>query len=216
VRAAVFLNGAPDPPYLLRQAARSADLIVAADGGARHALEAGILPGVVVGDMDSLGEEKARSIEGQGAVLERHPAKKDKMDGHLALLAARERGATEAAILCASGGSIAAFFALPHLLLLAERIGLAAVVVAGWGVAFVVENGSKRLDGAPGDGVSVFPVVGPAEGVTLESMAYPLRDARLEPGDTLGFHNELTGGGARVEVRNGALLVIHEPEELAV
>jgi thiamine pyrophosphokinase len=41
MRAAILLNGAPDPPDLLRRIAGRADLVVAADGGARYALDAG-------------------------------------------------------------------------------------------------------------------------------------------------------------------------------
>ena len=210
MRAAIFLNGTPDPRGLLREAAERADLVVAADGGALHALEAGIPPDLVVGDMDSLGESGTRKVEERGVPVERHPARKDKMDGHLAVLAARRLGATEADLLCASGGRTSAVFALPHLLLAAERAGLRATAVAGWGRAFVVEDGSRPVEGDRGDSVSVFPVAGAATGVTLEGMAYPLEDARLEPGDSLGFHNELIGGAARVEVGRGALLVVHE------
>jgi len=214
VRVAVFLNGAPDPPELLRDAAGRADLVVAADGGARYALDAGIVPDLVVGDMDSLGEAGAREAEGRGALLERHPAEKDKMDGHLAVMAARKRGATEVDLLCATGGQLGALFAVPHILLAAERMGLRAAMVAAWGRAFVLESGKRTVTGKPRDSVSVFPLIGPAAGVTLEGFAYPLADARLEIGDTLGFHNELIGETARVSVRSGALLVIHETEEV--
>ena len=214
MRAAVFLNGAADPPELLRAVAGRADLVVAADGGARHALDAGIVPDLVVGDMDSLGEAGVREVEGRGAVLERHPVEKDKMDGHLAVMAVRERGATEADLLCATGGQLGALFAVPHILLAAERMGVRAAMVADWGRAFVLESGNRTVAGRPRDSVSVFPLIGPAVGVTLEGFAYPLADARLEIGDTLGFHNELTGETARVSVRSGALLVIHETEEV--
>jgi len=214
VRAAVFLNGAADLPELLRDVAGRADLVVAADGGARHALDAGIVPDLVVGDMDSLGEAGAREAEGRGVVLERHPAEKDKMDGHLAVMAVRERGATEVDLLCATGGRLGALFAVPHILLAAERMGAQAAMVADWGRAFVVESGSRTVTGRPRDSVSVFPLTGPAAGVNLDGFAYPLADARLEIGDTLGFHNELIGATAHVSVRIGALLVIHETEEV--
>ena len=151
MRAAVFLNGSPDPPDLLRRVAARADLVVAADGGALHALAAGIVPELVVGDMDSLGDEGTRRIEARGASLERHPAKKDKMDGHLAVLAARKRGATDLDLLCATGGRPGAVFALPHLLLAAERMGVRATVAAGWGEMFVVESGSRTVAGGPGE-----------------------------------------------------------------
>ncbi|CAA9490816.1 MAG: hypothetical protein AVDCRST_MAG05-1885 [uncultured Rubrobacteraceae bacterium] len=212
MRAVLFLNGSADPPGLLRRVAAQADLVVAADGGALHALRAGIVPDLVVGDMDSLGEEGARTVRERGANLERHPPRKDKMDAHLAILAARRRGATVLDLVCATGGRPDAVFALPHLLLAAERLGARATAVAGWGEMFVVENGSRAVGGRPGEGASVFPLAGAAEGVDLKGFEYPLEGARIEPGDTVGFHNELLGEGARVAVRRGALFVIHETE----
>ena len=213
MRAAIFLNGAPDPPELLRRIAGRADLVVAADGGARYALDVGVVPDLVVGDMDSLGE--AREIEERGALLERHPAKKDKMDGHLAVIAVQEWGADAVDLLCAAGGRFSALFAVPHILLASERMGLRATMVASWGQAFVLEAASRMVAGNPRDSVSVFPFTGPATGVTLEGFSYPLEDARLEVGDTLGFHNELIGEAGRASVGGGALLVIHETKEIS-
>jgi thiamine pyrophosphokinase len=212
VRAAIFLNGSSESSDLLRRVAGRADLIVAADGGARYALEAGVVPDLVVGDMDSLGEDLALEIERRGASLERHPARKDKMDGQLAVLAARERGATEAGLLCAGGGRLGALFAVPHILLVAERIGLRSTVVADRVRIFVVEAGYRTVEGEPQDSISIFPLSGPAAGITLKGMEYPLNNASLDPGDTLGFHNELIGREATVSVVKGALLVVHETE----
>jgi thiamine pyrophosphokinase len=214
LRAAIFLHGSPDSPGLIRHVAGRADLVVAADGGARYALKAGVMPDLVVGDMDSLGEDFARKIERRGATLERHPVRKDKMDGHLAVLAARERGATAADLLCAAGGRLGALFATPHILLAAERIGLRSTVVADRGRMFVIEAGTKTVHGTPQDSISIFPLSGPAAGVTLEGMEYPLENASLQPGDTLGFHNELIGTEARVSVGEGALLVVQEIESV--
>lgn len=210
MRAAIFLNGAPDAPDLLQRIAGRANLVVAADGGARYALDAGVIPDLVVGDMDSLGEAWAREVAECGALLERHPARKDKMDGHLAIIAVGERGATDVDLLCAAGGRFSALFAVPHLLLAAERMGLRATMVADWGQAFVLEARTRSVCGGPGDSVSLFPLTGPATKVTLEGFAYPLEDARLETGDTLGFHNELNSEVGRVSVEGGTLLVIHE------
>jgi thiamine pyrophosphokinase len=210
VRAAIFLNGSPDSEPLIRAVAGRADLVVAADGGARYALAAGIVPDLVVGDMDSLGEDLALEVERRGASLERHPARKDMMDGHLAVLAAGERGVSSADFLCAAGEKPGAVFAVPHILLAAERIGMRSAVVADWGRMFVIEGRPRVVAGSARDSVSIFPLSGPATGVTLEGMSYPLEDADLYPGDTLGFHNELIGTEARVSVERGALLVVQE------
>jgi thiamine pyrophosphokinase len=211
-RAAIFLNGALDPPGLLRKVVEGADYVIAADGGARHALAAGVVPDLVVGDMDSVGEASAEELEALGVRLERHPARKDKMDGQLAVMAAKARGAGAVDLLCASGGRFGALFAVSHVLLAAERLGIRASIVAGWGRAFVLEAGSRSVEGEPGDSVSVFPFGGPAAGVTLEGFEYPLEGALLEYGDTLGFHNELVGREGRVSVGEGAVLVILEYE----
>jgi thiamine pyrophosphokinase len=66
------------------------------------------------------------------------------------------------------------------------------------------------LEGVPQDSISIFPLSGTAAGVTLEGFVYPLRNARLDAGDTLGFHNELIGREAKVSVREGTLLVVHD------
>lgn len=213
MRAAIFLNGSPDSRGLIQHVCARADLVVAADGGARYALEAGVVPDLVVGDMDSLGVDLLRKIEELGTPLERHPVRKDKMDGHLAVLAARERGATAADLLCAVGGRVGALFAVPHILLAAERMGLQCKVVSDHVRMFVIEAGSRTLQGSPHDSVSIFPLAGPATGVTLEGMEYPLQNATLEPGDTIGFHNELTSNEARISVGKGALLVVQETED---
>jgi len=76
----------------------------------------------------------------------------------------------------------------------------------------VVEAGYRMVEGVQEDSISIFPLSGPAAGVTLEGMEYPLENASLEPGDTLGFHNELIGTEAMVSVGEGAVLVIHETE----
>ena len=135
------------------------------------------------------------------------------MDGHLAILAVRDSGASAVDLLCGGGGHFSALFAVPHMLLAAERVGLRATLVASWGQAFTLENDSRTVAGSPQDSVSVFPLTDFAAGVTLEGFGYPLEDARLEIGDTLGFHNELTGESARVSVEQGALLVIHETKQ---
>src|SRR5215218_1681870 len=154
MRTAIFLNGAPDSVHLIQVVVRCADLVVAADGGARYALDAGIVPDLIVGDMDSLGEDLAREAEKRGASLERHPVRKDKMDGHLAVLAAGERGATTADFLCAAGGRLGAIFAMTQILLTAERIGLRSTVVSDQGRVFMIEDGERTVRGEPQDMIS--------------------------------------------------------------
>jgi thiamine pyrophosphokinase len=49
---------------------------------------------------------------------------------------------------------------------------------------------------------------GPAHGVTTRGLRFPLHDAVLEPGSTLGISNELTVTEAGVRLDAGVLLTI--------
>ena len=55
------MNGELREPAAAKKLARSANAIVCADGGARHAKTLGLIPHVIVGDMDSLPRPLPRS-----------------------------------------------------------------------------------------------------------------------------------------------------------
>src|SRR5688572_1592542 len=81
-----------------------AELRIAADGGARYLQALGVLPDLVVGDMDSLAPQALDALAALGVPLERHPAEKNETDLELALLRAVERGAGPITVLAALGG----------------------------------------------------------------------------------------------------------------
>src|SRR5579864_9435753 len=96
--ALVFANGDLNDGLAVRSAlalyveARTAagTLIVAADGGARHAQALGLTSQLVVGDFDSLTEAELAVLQRAGAELRRSPIHKDETDLELALVAAAE------------------------------------------------------------------------------------------------------------------------------
>ena len=56
-RALVIANGEPPKKQRLQSLAREANVIICADGGANTALKSGIVPDVIVGDLDSIHAE---------------------------------------------------------------------------------------------------------------------------------------------------------------
>ncbi|MFL5806300.1 MAG: thiamine diphosphokinase, partial [Roseiflexaceae bacterium] len=101
----VIVANAPDldaAPYAAQ--IRAADLLIAADGGARPLLRLGAPPRLVIGDLDSLDAASQAELAALGIELRRFPRAKDETDLELALLQAAERGAAAIDILGALGG----------------------------------------------------------------------------------------------------------------
>jgi len=200
--------------------AADVDLVIAADGGARKADRAGLVPQLVVGDGDSLGESGLAEIRASGIPLERAAAAKDESDLELAVLAAVARGAGRLTILGAMGGprfdhALANAWLLAHpaldgrtavLLDARTRVRLLSSRVARGAVA--AGRAEVILTGVPGDLVSLFPFGADAVGVTTDGLVYSLRDEPLRAGPARGLSNVRTGTEARVSLRSGCLLIV--------
>lgn len=211
VRAVVFAGGdLNDGPAV--QAALSAvpdSLIIAADGGARVAARCGLLPDIVVGDMDSLSAEELDTLRGRGVTIQRFPANKDETDLELALLAAAARQATWIRIVGAVGDRIDHTLGNIYLLMLRELAGRDVRLVAGRQTFWLIGPGTHPLAGQPGDTLSLLPLMPGVSGVTTEGMQYPLKDEPLIFGPARGVSNVLLAEKASVTLASGLLVVVH-------
>jgi thiamine pyrophosphokinase len=94
------------------------------------------------------------------------------------------------------------------LLLGAERYaGFEIDAVLGSATAHVVRR-ERRLEGEPGELVSLLALHGPAEGVVTEGLVYPLRDETLPPGSSRGVSNVFAAAEARITVARGVLVAL--------
>jgi len=188
-------------------------LIVAADGGARRALELGLTPDVIVGDGDSLPVATADELRASGIEFISHPPAKDESDTELAVREALRRGADRVVVVGAFGGG-----RLEHTL--ANVLMLAQPDLADVDIALIDDLSTVRvmgdgppgtldLHGSAGDFVSLLPLSERVEGVTTDGLAFPLRDEDLWQGPTRGLSNEMTSDSAAVTRRSGRLAVIH-------
>ena len=80
-------------------------LVVAADGGAHGAAQAGIAVDELVGDLDSIAPDRLAALEASGASIEAWPRDKDASDTELAVRAALRHRPGRIVILGALGGS---------------------------------------------------------------------------------------------------------------
>ncbi len=213
MRAIIFANGEFTDPQDAQSLLHPDDLIIAADGGNRHAWAAGVTPHVIIGDLDSLSPDEQDRVEMAGVQVIRFSPRKDETDLELALLHAVREGVTEIVILAALGGRLDQTLANLLLLSLPELDGLDVRIVEGPQTAFLIRNGRDECDellieGQPGDIVSLIPLGGDAVGVTADGLEWPLHEDTLRFGPARGVSNVLTAEQAHVHVRQGLLLCV--------
>jgi thiamine pyrophosphokinase len=181
--------------------------VIAADGGAEHALELGLAVDLVTGDLDSLAPSTLAALERDGVLIERHPVEKDASDLELALGEALEL--KPARIVVVAGGAGRLDHLLGGMLLLASDAFARVELDAQVGPAAVhVVRGERVLAGTPGELISLFAVNGPATGVITSGLVYALQGATLAPGSSLGLSNVFAESEARVSVERGVVLAV--------
>lgn len=213
--AAIVLDG--DPPSagwgaLLDEAT----VVIAVDGGGRHALREGVAVQHVVGDLDSLSSDDLAMLTARGAAVHRHPTDKDETDFELAAtFAARlvrgdavEVPRPQLVVVGGAGGRID--HTLGNIAVLCSARFAAFDVRAVMGDTLVQPVAPDRpaaFTGAVGSVVSLQAFGGTASGVTTTGLRYALDHAILTPTEARGTSNELVATMATITVDDGMLVV---------
>ena len=213
--AFVVVGGDPLPPavaHAVAQAIAADDdaVVIAADSGLDHALDAGLAPTILVGDMDSVSATALRWARHHGIAIHEHPPAKDDTDTELALATAIHVGATDVVMVGGGGDrldhSIGALTALGH----GSMSGLHSVT-ALWSASTVhVVHAPRSLAlGLPiGTTFSLLALHGRCTGVGEVGSQWPLDDAVLEPGSSLGISNVAVDTTVTVCVATGVLTIV--------
>ena len=211
MQTVVVANGIIENEDRALSAAGSADLLIAANGGTRHCLRLGLMPAVVVGDLDSLETADRQVVSASGTELLPYPIDKDQTDLEIALLLAAERGADEIVVLGAIGGRLDMTVANVLLLTHPKLHGLHVELWHANETAYVLEAPGGKIEGQPGDLISLIPLGSSVSEITTKGLRYPLDREALVSGPARGVSNELITAEANVNFGSGALLVTHTP-----
>lgn len=205
--AVVLTSGSVTDPEFYQQLLEGAEYIIAADGGATIATRLGFRPTVLIGDFDSLAKDELERLRAQGVEIIRHPVEKDKTDSHLAVEYAL--GLPPATII-----------------LLGPLQGRLDHVLANVGLLFTIRQAGKKgylmdeiqccqlaerkcvIQGRPGQLLSLVPLSPLVTGVSTKGLGYPLQNASLHQGETLGISNFFVEAEAEVTVGSGDLLIV--------
>lgn len=186
------------------------EVIIAVDSGMDFCYKSRIMPDVIVGDFDSVGQEALEFFLGQEQMdVHRLNPEKDDTDTEYALRFAIGRGATKITVLGGTGSR------LDHV--------IGNVVLLGAGleknvsielldthnkVKMINSSLSIRKDERFGKYLSVIPIGGKADGVTITGVKYHLDNYDMHGFNTLGISNEIVDDEATITVKNGIVLVV--------
>jgi thiamine pyrophosphokinase len=205
MRIIIFANG--DLPNLEKARAllRDGDFIIAADGGTRHVLALGLVPNIIVGDLDSINFDLQPLVE-KGTQVVRFSSDKNETDLELAIQHALTLQPEQVIILAALGGR------------LDQTLGNIALILGPLSPVIRLDDGIEEVffcrdrcevNGSAGDIVSLIPWQGEVTGVVTTNLKWPLRAETLYPHKTRGISNEMLGDTAAVKIGSGQLLVVH-------
>ena len=194
------------------------DCIIAADKGLSYCQQLCLEPQLIVGDYDSLPEGLLEPYRNRPDVTIRtYNPVKDDTDTEIAIKAALEMGAEEITILGALSGS-----RIDHLLGNIQCMKLA--LDAGAECLLVDACNRIRLLGGPrstltlerhcqyGSYLSLIPMTEEVSGINLTGVYYPLENATLTQGNSLGISNEITEDRAIISIGRGLVILVESKD----
>ena len=208
-RGLLFIGGAGPDRESLGVRRDEVSLVVAADAGLLLALDIGIAPDLVVGDMDSLGDRSILDGFAPGQVL-LFPQDKDETDTEIGLRVLRERGCADVTVAGGGGGRVDHLLAVAALF---ERENPPTRWVTDRADIRLIE-GEFEAAGWEGSTVSFLPIGPQASGMRSEGLQWPLDGLCFRRGYG-GISNRVTAGRMRVWVRTGKLLMVRTLGEVS-
>jgi len=210
LHALIFANGELQTPADWQARVAKADLVIAADGGAAHCRALGLLPDVLIGDLDSLNSVAHSQLEAQGVRFVIHPTQKEQTDFELAVLHAAQAGMEEITVIAGLGRRWD--HSLANLLLAVQtRFVQIQITFLQGEQRLHILRGTNKLAAKAGERVSLLPLAGDAVGITTRGLIYPLQHETLQLGRSRGVSNVAAVDSPEVVVQHGVLLCVISP-----
>jgi thiamine pyrophosphokinase len=208
MRAIIFANGEFRSQDHFPEL-KDGDLIIAANGGSRHCLKLGIIPDILIGDLDSVDRQLLKDWQDAGLKVIEYPEEKDQTDLELALIYAQQENSNEILVFGGIGGRLD--MTLANLILLAHpELTIPTTLICDKEKVYVLRPGDTlKILGESGDTVSLIPLHPGETRVTSEGLKYPLKNDLLEFGFTRGISNCLLDNKAQIKLITGLMVVIH-------
>jgi len=189
-------------------------IVMCADSGLESCMMYDIHPQYVLGDMDSVNLDTLNKIkESRDVHIETFDVDKDFTDLELVLLKAVDFDVTNVCIIGALGGRIDQTLAnIAMVCRFAQEYGLRIKLCGKSEDVYILTSFSNEIciKGLKGHTLSLMAASEKVSGIDLNGLKYPLNNATLTYGQTLGISNKFEENIVSVSMDSGTLIVIHE------
>ncbi len=184
------------------------DYIIAVDGGLEKLDKIKINPTHIIGDFDSINDEVLKKYSTKNIEITKLNPEKDYSDTHMALKLAIKLKSDEVYILGALGKRMDHAIANIHILKVALDNNIKCKIMDEKNEIQLISKGIKSIQKSIYKYISLFPLTTEVIGITLKGFKYPLDNAILNIGHSIGVSNEMVEENAEVEIKDGILIMI--------
>ncbi|RUT36594.1 thiamine diphosphokinase [Paenibacillus zeisoli] len=188
------------------------DFIIGADKGALFLVDNGIQPDIAAGDFDSVTEDELERIRKSSRKLFTcDPVDKNLTDTELAFEMALDQRPEEVVMIGAIGSRLDHSLANIQMMLRGLQHKVVSSILDEHNYISLTGSSLKVKDRGF-TYVSLLPLTPEVTGITLNGFMYPLQDATIQMGQSLGISNRLTGHEGTIQIESGLLLVIQSKD----
>ena len=187
--------------------------IIASDKGLEALDKCNIKPNYIIGDFDSLNEKVLNKyINDETVKIIKLNPEKDYTDTHMALKLAIELKSTDITIIGAIGSRLDHTLANINILKEAlEKKVACRILNENNNITLINKNITiKKEEEYPY--ISLIPLTTNVTGVTLNGFKYPLDNATMEIGKSIGVSNEQIEDNATIKLEEGILIIIRSKD----
>lgn len=208
MKAIIVTGGNKPSKKLLNSYIKSGDLIIGADKGSEYLYDYEIMPNIILGDFDSISEEKLKKIEEKQVEIIKFPPEKDYTDTEIAIMEAMKRGADTIYLFGGLGTRADHSLGNIGLLLTTKNKGARLLIVNDHNKMYLADK-NMSLNGSQGEIISFHALSDVVKGFEIRGAKYNLNSYDMHLLDPRAVCNEFIDTPINIKYESGELLIIH-------
>ncbi|MDU4659777.1 MAG: thiamine diphosphokinase, partial [Clostridium butyricum] len=206
MKAIIVTGGNKPSKKLLNSYIKSGDLIIGADKGSEYLYDYEIMPNIILGDFDSISEEKLKKIEEKQVEIIKFPPEKDYTDTEIAIMEAMKRGADTIYLFGGLGTRADHSLGNIGLLLTTKNKGARLLIVDDHNKMYLADK-NMSLNGSQGEIISFHALSDVVKGFEIRGAKYNLNSYDMHLLDPRAVCNEFIDTPINIKYESGELLI---------